>query len=628
MENRIIHTDIEFLKRGVWIAARDGQADRLIALLWKLESANDVNEILNYHKEEECQSTTPLIIAVCNGHEDVVNVLLIFGVDIDQKGTIKTVDNQIVHDVTALWCAACCSQFIIVKVLVRNGANVNSPTKSGSQPLRAACFVNNFEIVQYLVEHGADINCTNIHQNNCLMLACAKGHYDIIQYLLEMGANTEAIDKCGQTVLHEAAGGGHFLIAKLLVETGVTMTKDNDGLSPLMLAAMNGHPEIADYLSTLPECSIDDRIDSLELLGSSYMFNVPCNFSKTYNYLQKAMKERFEDTNETIPKPVSSNVSMILDKKECKSLNELEEIKDNELALAIEALIIEARILGPNNWQSRNRLMSFANVLRDMGEFNKAIKLLVYASKLKQNNNEVVDTISFPKLFAKMLKNGITTKFSSLLESFKRVVTEKTLDACRINNGEPHYQKYYEIDIRACMYLVGLMLLSKKSKNEDYLFHQTVYNFIQHKPVLQNGFTPLHMCCANVTNDNNIDMENVIVFPNVPICQTLMTCGANVNAQDKHNNTPLHIIAKCKISDIDINKEIIQCLVENGAHIDARNKNDMTAVDVAYTKFIGDLIQAHMTFSLKCLSATVIMRNRIPYEDVIPVSLYGFVKLH
>ena len=73
-----------------------------------------------------------------------------------------------------------------------------------------------------------------------------------------------------------------------------------------------------------------------------------------------------------------------------------------------------------------------------------------------------------------------------------------------------------------------------------------------------------------------------------------MACGANVNAQDRHNTTPLHIIAKCKISDIDIHKEIIQCLVENGAHFDARNKNNMTAVDVASTKFAEGLIKSHM----------------------------------
>ena len=89
------------MKRRVWIAARDGRADRIVDLLWKAGRETDVDEILNYHKEEDGQSTTPFIIAVCNGHEEVVNVLLIFGVDIDQTGTIKTDANQIFHDATA-----------------------------------------------------------------------------------------------------------------------------------------------------------------------------------------------------------------------------------------------------------------------------------------------------------------------------------------------------------------------------------------------------------------------------------------------------------------------------------------------------------------------------------------------
>ena len=74
MANKIIHSEIECLKRGVWIAARDGRADRIVDLLWKAGRETDVDEILNYHKEEDGQSTTPLIIAVWNGHKDVVIV--------------------------------------------------------------------------------------------------------------------------------------------------------------------------------------------------------------------------------------------------------------------------------------------------------------------------------------------------------------------------------------------------------------------------------------------------------------------------------------------------------------------------------------------------------------------------
>ena len=68
--------------------------------------------------------------------------------------------------------------------------------------------------------------------------------------------------------------------------------------------------------------------------------------------------------------------------------------------------------------------------------------------------------------------------------------------------------------------------------------------------------------------------------------------------------------------------------MENGAHFDTRNINDMTAADVASTKIAETLISSHMQLSLKCLSARVIMKHRLRYRDIIPVSLYEFVELH
>ena len=152
-----------------------------------------------------------------------------------------------------------------------------------------------------------------------------------------------------------------------------------------------------------------------------------------------------------------------------------------------------------------------------MNEYYKSIHPLLYGSKLNQNNDEDVNVTYLPELFAKMFADGMKIDMLSLLESFQRVVTEATLDEYRIHTGKPYYQKYYETDILACIYLIGIMLLTYTSKNEEYQIHQAVYNFIRQKPQLQNGLTALHMCCTSVTNDNNIDMGNVVSFPNAHI---------------------------------------------------------------------------------------------------------------
>ena len=116
------------------------------------------------------------------------------------------------------------------------------------------------------------------------------------------------------------------------------------------------------------------------------------------------------------------------------------------------------------------------------------------------------------------------------------------------------------------------------------------------------------MCCDSGTNNNDIDVKCVLLFPNILtcICKTSVACRATVNAQDRNKNTPLHIIAKCTVADIDILRENITSLIENGAHLDTCNKDGKTAVDVASTCIAEVIIKAQMKQSLTCLAARAV----------------------
>lgn len=75
-------------------------------------------------------------------------------------------DGETIEGAPPLWCAAAAGHLNIVKLLVKEGAVVNSTTKTNSTPLRAACFDGHYEIVKYLVEHGAGIyNSCCFHSN-------------------------------------------------------------------------------------------------------------------------------------------------------------------------------------------------------------------------------------------------------------------------------------------------------------------------------------------------------------------------------------------------------------------------------------------------------------------------------
>ena len=619
----------KFLQNEVWWAVRDGQTNRLKALLNDVDK-DVVCEVLSHYTNEDGQSTPPLIIAAMKGNEEAVTTLVDYGIDLELKGTV-VYEKEVHHGATALWCASCWGQYTIVRILIENGADVDNSTDSGSTPLKPACHDGRFEIVQYLVEHGADINTTNIFKATCLMTACNSGHYDITHYLLTKEANPELKNVDGKTALHVSAAKGHLAISKLLVAKKVpVMVKDNFGVTPLMEAAVNGNTDVVDYLSTLAECSREDRIDAMELLGTSFLFLEDPDILEAHRHLMTAMQERYKYQNEIIPKrvPHMSSIQAITGKKECETLSELIDLRHDELSLCIEALNICERVLGAENREVTYPLFHTGAMFADNCDYNKCIDIWLYASKIYQNIDKDFDVDIFFVLFAEMLHGGIQIDFSSLLNYFQSAETELRLDKGRMKLNEGKYRQRYEMDIISCTYLIGIMLLSYSSNGEECQLNRVVYNFIQQKNRFQNGFTPLHICCDGDSNDNDIDVEGELLFPSVLICKVFVACGANVNAQDKNRNTPLHIIAKCVDAELDTISEIIMCLIDNGAHVDACNIDGNTAAEVASTDIAESIIKANMKLSLKCLSARTVRKHKIEYQGIIPESLHEFVELH
>ena len=617
------------VKYEVWKAARDGRTALILRFVKKNTRQNIVDEVLNHHTDVNRQNTTPLIIAAINGHDAVVDVLCQFGAQIDEKGTILYNDRHC-SGVTALGCASLMGHEVIVKQLIENGANINLLTDFGSTPLIMACNGGNIRIVRYLVEHGADVNTSNNNNHTCLMFASVMGYHHIVQYLLEEGADPEPVCNRGQTALHKSAAQGHFAITNMLIETGLEMTKDNDGMTPLMMAAINQKCSIVEYLSSLPECNREDKIDALELLGTSYIFGRDFKLSRAYHFFETAMQERYTHPNDVIKKRFVAMSSIIVGTAECQTLDDLEEIKEDTLSMCIEALAILERILGTENPKICQPIVETGELLAYKGLHDKCLDLWLFALRCHRCSDIKFDFDRFPELFAHMIRNGRSLNFSPLLEVFKEAVIELIQDKRQIqtdNNKNIKFKENHDKDILVCLYLIGMMLLTKTTSKENDQLRREVYNFLQQKPRLLGGATPLHMCCDCATNDNTIDVQNVILFPNTLICRMLLTCGADVNAQDEAKQTPLHVISKQGNSIVHIRK-ISKCLIEHGAHVDACTIYGERAIDVATMDSTVDIIKIHMDLRLDCLAARVVIRHRLKYQNVIPASLMQFVELH
>ena len=109
------------------------------------------------------------------------------------------------------------------------------------------------KVVQILLDHNADIEAQSERTKDTpLSLACSGGRFEVVEVLLKKHANKEHRNVSDYAPLSLAASGGYVNIIKLLLAHGAEInsrTGSKLGISPLMLAAMNGHTGEIDTLT-------------------------------------------------------------------------------------------------------------------------------------------------------------------------------------------------------------------------------------------------------------------------------------------------------------------------------------------------------------------------------------------
>ncbi|HLH52852.1 MAG TPA: ankyrin repeat domain-containing protein [Verrucomicrobiae bacterium] len=81
-----------------------------------------------------------------------------------------------------------------------------------------------------------------------VMLTAQTGNIANTTFLIERGADVNATDLRGFTALHRAAELGHLEMAKSLLNHGARPNMMAEGSSPLSLAEMRKHSEVANLL--------------------------------------------------------------------------------------------------------------------------------------------------------------------------------------------------------------------------------------------------------------------------------------------------------------------------------------------------------------------------------------------
>ncbi|GMH45141.1 hypothetical protein BSKO_13098 [Bryopsis sp. KO-2023] len=131
--------------------------------------------------------------------------------------------------------------------------------------LHTAAWVGNFMIVRELIRGGANVNATSEDGRTPLHVAAIGSSPDIVQELIKAKCDVNAKDSEGWTPLHFACAGGESLFVDALIDSGADVgSKTGKGVTPLMLVAEFNHPEL---IPVVVEAGAE--IDAQDLKGNT-----------------------------------------------------------------------------------------------------------------------------------------------------------------------------------------------------------------------------------------------------------------------------------------------------------------------------------------------------------------------
>ena len=588
-------------------AAFNGYLDIVSCLV---EHGADVNARQSFDR-------TPLMITCSNGHVNVATYLVEHGANIhlqDKDGC------------TCLHFAAEGGRVEMVTKLLGIGVKenqdyVNARNHSGSTPLMRTCYNGHVNVATYLVEQGANIHlqdedgdtclhyaaegghvevvskllavgakenqdCVNARNHSgstLLMITCYFGHVNVATYLVEHGANIHLQDKDGDTCLYYAAQRGHVEVVSKLLALGAKETQNCQRLTPLLVASNHCKIEMVEYFIKRPECTKEERIDALELLGAS-IANDPDAYDirRAYSYMKRGMEERYEDPSHPLLKKKMEPVEAYQNRKESQTLEELALLEGDDHAIHMEGLIIRERILGTDNTELLYEIRYRGAAFADSEQYELCIGLYRRAMEIAMNcDNPITHELEmFVWLFGIMVQKCRLPNPKCIEVVFEKL-TEK-FESGKLQDG--HENKEQENMLYHALYL--LMTYTKlQVPDENGMVDMTNFlqRFLRLNPRTRDGNTLLHLATWHKTPINVL--RDVYKLPCVETMKLILHAGCDVNAVNTVGNTPLHLAVTFKPGpgSVEIFKEMLELLLDVGADTKLANTNGQTAMDYCET---------------------------------------------
>lgn len=371
----------------------------------------------------------------------------------------------------------------------------------GFTPLHMAVLCNQTAIVDYLLDHEMDINIADADGLTALHHACIRGYQGILLHMLHANSDPTVTDFAGNTPLHHATERGHescvkallYLSEQMKVPVDVNAANDN-GDTALHLAAKWGYVAI---VRILLECGANCKLTNRK--GQTPL-------TVTYStYIGKLLE-------------YYANVCT-------------DSLQPRRAALSSQATQKQSQSGAPHTeHRAIDRLLA-AIVEGDTCLACYYLGLEVYRERLPD------------------VRCAVSGMCHPLCDCERcSAIGETLLERCKRRRA---------LAINSCNSLGETALhVASATGRTDMVRLLLDAGANVNVTTASEGRTPLHLACLN----GNVDLVKLLL--------NCATCY--VDAQDYDGNTSLHLVSRAG------NVKLVGLLLRHGANVDARNRHDMT----------------------------------------------------